>query len=275
VTILNLGVFLLSVLVGISCLAQTADVASPDLSTEIKKNEATILRSDYIHSRTLSRQESYDDLLDSAFEGAIYRNGRNAKDRWLDLGAGEGMALMDYLYTVTGFMSVVGITIESDPRYDAFRAQTVKDYGERFVFYKDKKFEDESYSVQTLGQFAVITDVYGAFSYSDKLSLVMQKIGDLLTEKGEFFSVAEDRKYKIVDPSGHEYKIEDWLNAITCMRWIPPSPPRKDAMSRPAYTIHMVKFCSEVKVPPLKLLDFRDDSPPWRTYLWQQGSRTP
>lgn len=256
---------LFAILVVESALGQTPQAS---VNHEIQKNrESVIEKHSYVHTRTLNPahySESYGGLLDPTFIDTLYSP---KTQRWLDVGAGEGMALIDYLYGVAGGASVVGITVETDWRYNGFRIQAARDFPGRFRFYKGKYLEDPSYSPETLGHFDIVTDVYGAFSYSNTVDVVLQKIGDLLKVGGHFFTVYKADTFFIYDSKGNNIPINQWINSGSCLAIVPREYSKLN-MGNEEPPLHIVKTCEKVSVPPLKLSGFQSDSPPTRKYEW-------
>src|SRR3954466_15732129 len=57
-------------------------------------------------------------------------------------------------------------------------------------YWSNRRLRD--YTVQEAGQFQLITDVIGGFSYSTDLSLFMEKVIGMLATGGSFYSVLQD-----------------------------------------------------------------------------------
>ncbi len=133
----------------------------------------------YVTNRGLS---DYAGLLPSGFCDALGRLGTS--DRWLDIGAGAGQAILDYYAPPDaaapaekcarpgGLASAVAISIE-DRRTDAWH-QLAASLGERIRYLTGKSLRN--YSLEELGKFQIITDVYGGFSYTEDLSRFMEKV---------------------------------------------------------------------------------------------------
>ena len=135
------------------------------------------------------------------------------------------------------------------------------------------------YSLEELGQFQVITDVLGGFSYTRYLSLFMEKVLGFLELNGNFYTLLQDvhsengtnRPYypdarfltEIANADGSEVKVCSWLKSITCVEvtcelkaeWKPPIE---------VYRIH--KVCNDVTVPALVPIHFEAGTPPERRF---------
>ena len=263
--------------------------ASPKINEELSKQEA-IYRSTgeqvpegYTVDRSLS---VYAEGLSSDFDHALASLG--PKDRWLDIGAGRGQAILDYYtadYDLThpegqerrgSKAQAVAMSIED--RRTRLWQQSAARLGENQIRYLfDRRLRD--YSLEELGQFQLITDVIGGFSYTDNLSRFVENVLGLLDLNGIFYTVLQDVHseagtnppyYKgspflteIANADGAEVTVCSWLKRITCVEvtcelkteWKPPVE---------AYRIR--KTCNDVAVPALVRIDYEAGTPPQRKY---------
>jgi hypothetical protein len=169
--------------------------------------------------------EAYADALPPEFSRRLQSLG--PEDRWLDIGAGRGQAILDYYapgYSLnqataakgggpgtTGTAGTTGPAAAVLPpsvaaaanRKARAVAMSMEDRrtgqwhqiaaavgGNRLQYLFDKPLRD--YSIQEIGRFQVITDLLGGFSYTDDLSAFMVKVLDLLDTNGAFYSVLQD-----------------------------------------------------------------------------------
>jgi hypothetical protein len=159
--------------------------APPKIDEEFAKQEK-IYRSrgadtpgGYVTNRGLS---DYLQLLPSGFCDSLGTLG--SSDRWLDIGAGDGQAILDY-YTaadeappakkcagVAGKARAVAMSIE-DRRTNKWREAAARLGDDRIRYLFGKRLRD--YLPEELGKFQIITDVYGGFSYTEDLSVFMEK----------------------------------------------------------------------------------------------------
>ena len=173
----------------------------PQIDEEIAKQEK-IYRSQgadipggYITNRGLS---DYLELLPAGFCDALGTLG--SSDRWLDIGAGAGQAILDY-YTpendaasgkrcsgAGGKVSAVAISIE-DRRTDAWQQRAASLGDDRLRYLAGKRLRD--YSPVELGKFQIITDVFGGFSYTEDLSQFVDKVLSLLEVGGGFYTLVQ------------------------------------------------------------------------------------
>src|SRR5688572_2604108 len=182
--------------------ARSAQPAVPGINEEMTKQER-IYRSEgqkmpdvYKTDRSLSE---YTRALSSEFDRTLANLGPN--DRWLDIGAGKGQAILDY-YDPTYDLQhwegrgrrgkkarVVAISIE-DARTPLWRTNAASLEADQIQYLHDRRLRE--YSAQELGQFDVITDVIGGFSYTDNLSVFMEKVLGFLEVGGSFYTLLQD-----------------------------------------------------------------------------------
>ena len=175
---------------------RSQEPAQPRIAEEIAKQEkiygtrgADVPRG-YVTGRTLS---DYLELLPAGFCDALGTLG--SSDRWLDIGAGTGQAILDYSapeYGSTrgkictgadGKVRAVAMSIE-DRRTDAWQRQAASLGADRIRYLSGKRLRH--YSPEELGKFQIITDVYGGFSYTDDLSGFVERALSLLETGGSF-----------------------------------------------------------------------------------------
>jgi SAM-dependent methyltransferase len=262
--------------------------AAPPIDAEIAKQEKIYssrgadVPGGYITYRTLS---TYAELLPSGFSAALRRLGSG--DRWLDIGAGGGHAILDYYApdyasTSRGKALAVAISIE-DRRTDQWREHAMSIGGDRIRYLHGKRLRE--YSREELGTFQIITDVYGGFSYTENLSLFLERVLSLLETNGSFYTLAasvrlEDGKdnpdktwylTELVDAAGRDVKVCSWLKSVTCVEV---SCESKSAWETPTELIHVRKTCGDVAVPRMKLLQYEAGNPPGRRFQLETQTNT-
>jgi SAM-dependent methyltransferase len=210
------------------------------------------------------------------------------QDRWLDIGAGEGQAILDY-YTggynnaqlKTGSLGdkraqAVAMSIE-DRRSALWQRTTSTLPFNQIQYFAGKRLRE--YSSAELGHFQLITDMLGGFSYTNDLALYMEKVLDLLAVNGSFFTVLQDVHREdgsnapyyagspflteIADADGAELKVCSWLKRIACVEVV--CEPRAH-WKPPLESYRVRKICNDVKVPPLTPLHYQAGTPPERRY---------
>ena len=178
------------------------------------------------------------ELLPSGFCDALGSLG--SSDRWLDIGAGDGQAILDYYAPeddaapgkkcagAGGKVRAVAMSIE-DRRTDKWQQQAARLGDDRIRYLSGKRLRH--YSPEELGKFQIITDVYGGFSYTEDLSVFLETVLSLLEIGGVFYTIVqnvhlEDGKdnpntwyqTELVDAGGRGVKVCSWLKKTTCVK---------------------------------------------------------
>src|ERR1043166_1382234 len=198
--IIRIIVLLVLPILGLAA-SRAADPGSAKFSDEVSKQES-IYRSDgeqTVEGYTVDRSLSvYTDGLPSDFDRALAMLG--PADRWLDIGAGKGQAVLDYFnpsYDLTHPQGqerrgtkaqAVAMSIE-DRRTALWQQTAARLGGTQLQYLIGKRLRD--YSKEELGEFQVITDVIGGFSYAVDLSLFVEKVLGFLQLNGSFFTVLQ------------------------------------------------------------------------------------
>lgn len=269
---------------------RTQELPPPRIDEEIIKQEK-IYRSrgsdvprGYVTDRGLT---DYAELLPTGFCEAL--GGLGSSDRWLDIGAGSGQAILDYYASTDpqpadkkcagrgGKAGAVAMSIE-DRRTDQWRDLAASLGDERLKYVSGKRLRE--YSPEELGKFQMITDVFGGFSYTEHLYQFVDKVLSLLEVGGHFYTLVpgvhlEDGKEKLgilyltelEDAAGRPEKVCSWLKKTACAQVTCES---KAGWKRPTELIKIRKVCSETSVPRMKLLEFEAGYPPARRFQLEQ-----
>jgi SAM-dependent methyltransferase len=236
----------------------------------------------YVVDRSLL---SYTVVLPAGFKQTLARLGTH--DRWLDIGAGEGRAILDYgtakydlvfqrLDPDAGRAKAVAISIE-DRRTARWHEIAAALEPRQIDYLSGKRLRE--YSVADLGRFQLITDVMGGFSYTRDLALFMEKALEFLEVGGAFYTVLQDvrseagtnRPYyagasfltELAAADGSELKVCSWLKRIGCVEVTCEGKPD----TAPPIEVYGVrKVCESVSVPPLTLVHFEAGTPPERRF---------
>ena len=189
----------------------------------------------YVTNRGLS---DYAELLPTGFCDALGRLG--SSDRWLDIGAGAGQAILAYYAPEDAAAPAekcarpgdkaraVAMSIE-DRRTDEWRQRATSVGDDRIRYLSGKRLRQ--YSPEELGKFQIITDVFGGFTYTEDLSQFVDKVLSLLEVGGGFYTLVpgvhlEDGKDKLgilyltelENAAGRPEKVCSWLKKTACVK---------------------------------------------------------
>ena len=215
-------------------------------------------------------------------------------DRWLDIGAGEGRAILDYCtgsYDGTYYKGearsgkkarAVAISIE-DRRTNQWH-QTAAGLEDNQIRYLSGRTLSQ-YSMDELGKFRVITDVLGGFSYTDNLARFTASALSLLEVNGSLYTVLQDVHAEnggntphyagspflteITDADGSELRVCSWLKRIGCVEV---SCEFKPDFTPPVEVYRIQKVCNDVTVPALATQHYQAGTPPERRFRLRDTS---
>ena len=248
---------------------------------KIYRSQGANVPSGYVTNRGLS---DYAELLPSGFCDALGSLG--SSDQWLDIGAGDGQAILDYhtpaddaasaagkCVRLSGRARAVAISIE-DRRTDKWQQQAARLGDNRIRYLSGKRLRQ--YSREELGKFRIITDVYGGFSYTEDLSQFLEKVLSLLEIDGVFYTMVQNvhleggkdkpntgYQTELMDAGGRDVKMCSWLKQTACVKVTCES---KSDWDSPSELINVRKVCSDVSVPRMKLLKYEAGNPPGRRF---------
>ena len=212
-------------------------------------------------------------------------------ERWLDIGAGRGQAILDYFnpdYKAdflkgqprqSGKAQAVAMSIE-DRRTPVWHQTAMKVGGNKLKYIFEKPLRD--YSLAELGRFQVITDMLGGFSYTDELSVFMETVLGLLEVNGTFYTVLQDVESEkggnlpfyanapylteLSRAEGPAVKVCTWLKSISCAEV---SCELKSEWKPPIEVYRVQKTCGKVEVPPLTRTHYQAGTPPERRFVFK------
>lgn len=234
----------------------------------------------YVTDRSLL---SYASALLPEFDAELAALGPDG--RWLDIGAGQGRALLDYYGERYDAMHAEGrerrgnkaqgvaISIE-DRRSPEWQQVAARLEPGKIRYLHGRRLRE--YSPEELGRFDLATDVYGGFSYTSDLSRFMENILALLKTGGSFHTLlinvqpeqwsgrAEAAfQTEIFAADGRPLKICAWLRSIGCVEVSCAADPRSET---PIERYRIRKTCDTVRVPALEALQFTPGTPPARQF---------
>jgi hypothetical protein len=269
--------------------SHAADAGNGKLSEAVARQEAIYrggeeqVAAGYTIDRGL---RVYANGLPSGFDSALGNLG--PQDRWLDIGAGSAQAILDYVTSARDPQSADGwerrgakaqaVAMSIEDRRTPLWHKTAGTLGaDQLQYLMDKRLRE--YSKEEIGQFQLITDVIGGFSYTDTLSVFMEKVLSLLAVNGTFFTVLQDvqrddgasepfykgspftTELRVAD--GSEMKVCAWLKRISCVEVTCESRPK---WTPPLEAYRVRKVCENVSVPALSLTRYEPGTPPERKF---------
>lgn len=275
----------LAALLALSCLMPAVAPAQAPANTgfdiEVSRQESIY------HGRGKQRPDGY--VIDRALDAYAHAlapgfaqslNRLGSQDRWLDIGAGRGLAILDYYSDAQDGApatkaSAVAMSIE-DRRNEQWQMTEARLPPGKLRYIHDRRLRE--YSPAELGRFQLITDVIGGFSYTEDLSLFMETVLGLLTVNGQFYTVLQDVRQEQggnkphypgspflteIRENGSDIGACAWLKRISCVEvschakadWVPPIE---------SYRVH--KVCEAVNVPKLQRGHFTSGTPPERSF---------
>ena len=270
-------------------IAHSASPGTAPLS-EVSKQDAIYLTrgenvpAGYVVDRSLL---AYASFLPSGFDRALADLGPT--DRWLDIGAGRGFAVLDYYTDRYDAMHAEGrerrgkkaqaVAISIEDRRTARWHETAARLEPGQIRYLSGRRLRE-YSADELERFQLITDFTGGFSYTSQLSVFMEKVLALLEPNGNFYTMLldvrpENRATESLPPDtrllteiengeGSDVGVCSWLKRISGVQ-VTCEPDTRT--SRPVELYHVHKVCGDVAVPALEIRQFQAGTPPQRRFV--------
>lgn len=171
--------------------------------------------------------------------------------RWLDAGAGEAIAMREVYTNVLSPPEMVALGVRMPEEAAAYFEEQQEDGA--IVYHEDYI---ENVSVEELGSFHLITDLYGPMSYSAQPDVVLEKYMELLEVGGSVYYHANHHSFQ--DDDGHRSNQPlQWLRAAKGIRV-----KRLDDFS---YKIE--KVSEETDIPSLEPLSRIDGTPPFMEFI--------
>lgn len=189
-----------------------------------------------------------------------------SSDHWIDIGAGAANAMNDYFHyarrSALPLPHMTAITVRAVPitRRKIFKSR-------RFQYLVGRRFEE--YADGETCRADLITDLFGATSYSHKFDVVVKRMAKSLKPNGVAYFNMKVAKLILKDPRGRRLKVEDWLRKIRGIKVIE-ARRSYHFLENNQVRIAFQRTAGPIEVPCLKLvkMEHNDSSPaPRRTYL--------
>lgn len=168
-------------------------------------------------------------------------------DVWLDVGAGDLYAQVDYLsgnYSSGKNTVAVAIAVE-DSESEGFKNNKNylrKNFPKRFRYLSGRRIED--IPVHELPKANIVSDLFGAMTFTDKVDQTLQRELDQLKVGGVM--IARLQKAYIRDRENKRFGIQRYVESIK----------GAETLLYGWYTLVMRKIQDEILVPQLQLIDF-------------------
>lgn len=260
--------------------------------TRIYQSRGEQVPADYVTDRSLL---SYTITLLPDFDLSLAKLG--PADRWLDIGAGQGRAVLDYYGERFDAMHAEGreqrgskaraVALSIEDRRTAEWQQIAVTLEPGKIEYRFGKRLRE-YAPEELGRFKLATDVYGGFSYTANLSLFMEQVLAMLEVNGSFYTVLIDVNPEhwpqrpttprapfqtgIISAAGAEVKVCSWLKRIRCAEVTCEVDTRS---ATPIERYRVKKTCENTAVPALESTHFVAGTPPARQFQLMEPAAAP
>lgn len=213
---------------------------------------------------------SYEFWLGSSFFRLLWRLGPG--QWWFDIGGGKAKAARDYLGEGgRANVSVVVLNRPQDPQMEA----DLRSLGwQRLRYRSGKPFESSELRFNEGERAHLLTDVFGAFSYSTRLDSVIEKMGEVLVPGGEALVVFRSDLISIRRGAqgspmvAIEQFFREFVQGFTVLEVDPLSVQNLETGSKPGDVVklHLRRDHGRVTVPVLKLVGLKDGAPPRLEY---------
>ncbi len=235
-----------------------------DTGREIAENRDRIKKNDFEVSRGLWQYEmAFGDLFSADLRRITPRG------VWIDVGAGSAKAQIELLEKTQVGPVCVAVSVQKPA--DQLLDRAIQRWGVLFQYREGRPIEE--YAPDTFPRADIITDVYGAASYTPHLDVVLQQYGRILKKSGRLYIVL--LLTKILDSEEHDddahspasQQVQAWLSSIEGLKTLKVNVYQSGVL----LAVSLEKIADEVRVPPLRLVSFKDDKPPYRVYRRMPG----
>jgi SAM-dependent methyltransferase len=245
---------------GMNCLPML-DFAIQD---ELEAHEKNLTTSNFKTNRSLtctpphfmtewvSSRQCYETAFNSKFIKDI--TALKPDQHWVDLGAGEALAMMEYLILKGNQAAhTTAINYQAPANY-VYRWSNFNDN----LIKKHRMLQGEDFlemNAGAIGAADIITDVFGVMAYTPAFDVALSKVLELLKPSGRFYMVLTSSSFES-QPSLGYFDITQYLDLIAGIRY--------EMVNHSSVLIY--KTGEPIRIPSLKLLGFEAHTPPTRHY---------
>ena len=197
-------------------------------------------------------------------------------DHWIDVGSGSAKAQLEFLSQLnTSKIQTSAIAVNKPVVYSVLKnTYALKHPGilQKHRYFSGKTVEELDLVRERLVSADLVTDLFGAFSYSPQIDQVLFKQISMLKVGGQLFVYTPlIMQIKIYDQKGNQIPIRDWLSSIPGVKvsslflGIEDSQYALDEFSL-MNGFMLEKTSNEFTVPRLQLINMTSEIVPERTY---------
>ncbi len=247
---------------------------SKDCNREFRKTLSRIADNDFSIGRSLTKGSWIKNKFyptEYGYSQLLYRDFLKHLDNltpyqsWLDSGAGEGRAILEYLQRKVSLHATVTALTFSGTSNKILRKKIesiVRSDPGRIQFLEGKMLSQ--YDHNDLQSYDLITDVFGPLSYVRDFSGTLRLYLQRLKPDGEL--------YFVTDPIGFKVKSDEKMPSINIIQWLRKIPFLQvdyQVINFSLYSIRLKKLIDYVPVPELLVesSSYKDGVPPKRVYL--------
>lgn len=219
--------------------------------------------------------KDYQNAFQDQFTQAIGQLKSN--DHWIDIGSGSAKALFDFLaLTKNPSIQTTAIGVTKPTAYSVLKsAYQFKRPGllQNHRYISGKTIEELNIKNDRINPADLITDLFGAFSYSPQIDQVLFQQISMLKLGGQLFVYTPLlMQIKILDHHGNKIPIHRWLNSIPGVRvsslFIQSGSHHHQLDEFSLLNGFMLeKVSNEFQVPSLRLINMSSEIVPERTYI--------
>lgn len=236
-----------------------------DLNDELSSHLDNILNTSlYVTNRSLSEEaakfipssntirRSYELEFGRPFVEEILKLQQN--EHWVDMGAGEALAMLEYLIRSKGISAATtAINYATPPAYLYHWNSLETELTQKHRLIENQDFNE--LDLEIVGAADIVTDVYGVLAYTPHIDVALARALSLLKETGVLYMTATTTSFE-TDSSSGVFNLIGYLDRITGIKY--------EILNYGA--IRIWRTGNQIIVPRLELIGFQSHRPPNRAY---------